>query len=401
MDSMSDILSDLYSDLKGEILNNKYLLIYQIGKGTFATVWLALNFVDKKYYAIKMQDPEEYDNGNDEVDILKKIKNTNCEYINKMIEHFEFNDEDNCYVCMVFELMIGSAYDVVKYGKYSGGLPFGTVKTIIHQLLTAMSVLNNKYKTLHSDIKPENILIRGTSNKVNEIISAFNKNDKILQQLNKKNKINKKQIKKMVGGVKFDDIEKKYDGDKHKKDSELEYVNDSCIQNITSKLADFGNCRSLDYEMYDIQTRYYRAPEIILEYRYNHLCDMWSVGCVIYELLFGEMLFDPDSKRRFGRKRNHIYEMNKIIGKIPDELLNVSQRYSYFYKSNGLLKRVNHIDYKPLADILTEKLENKKNVSSEEIILTIDIMEKLLQYDPYKRLSPDAALKHKWFANIK
>ena len=48
-----------------------------------------------------------------------------------------------------------------------------------------------------------------------------------------------------------------------------------------------------------IQTRYYRAPEVIYD-EYDIECDMWSIGCIIYELITGEYLFDIIS--RFSRR---------------------------------------------------------------------------------------------------
>ena len=59
-------------DLKGCIINN-YNVITMIGKGGYSRVWLAYNISDGKYYALKVKNPEDYDEGKEEIQILKKI----------------------------------------------------------------------------------------------------------------------------------------------------------------------------------------------------------------------------------------------------------------------------------------------------------------------------------------
>lgn len=60
------------------------------------------------------------------------------------------------------------------------------------------------------------------------------------------------------------------------------------------KIIDFGSAIHLDEndEHYEIQTLPYRAPEIILKANYNHAIDMWSLGCIIYELVTHNVLFN-------------------------------------------------------------------------------------------------------------
>lgn len=387
--------NDDYDDeLKGEILLNKYVLFTQIGHGSFAIVWLAMNIKDNKFYAIKMQNCEDYDNGLEEIDLLKKLKKSNCQYINTMIEHFEYEVDDGVHICMVFELMAGSVYDIIRSGKYSDGLPLNTVKIIIYQLLIAMDIVNNKFNILHTDIKPENVLVCGISNKMDEIIKYIQADKNIINMI-KKSKPDNKNIKKYIEGMNFDNINKKYG----KNNKSVEIINEKMIEKIKTKLSDFGNCRELDHKYFDIQTRYYRAPEIILGYDYNPSCDIWSVACMIFELLTGKILFDPDKKRRMNRDRCHIYNMISILGKIPDELINKSCNKHIFFKNNGLLKCVYDIKYVPLYNMINEELTNK-NCSQEDIYLTIDLLYKLLNYDPFKRPTPKTIIEHKWFSQI-
>ena len=63
-------------NLEGEILNN-YNIIYELGRGGFSIVWLGYNISDCKYYAIKVQNSDDYEDGIDEIRIMKKLKHKN------------------------------------------------------------------------------------------------------------------------------------------------------------------------------------------------------------------------------------------------------------------------------------------------------------------------------------
>lgn len=398
-------------DFSGKVLKKKYIPISKLGSGTFATVWLTYNIENKNFYAIKIQNPDDEEAGMDEVQLFKQLSTTTCPYINKMIEYFMFKDEEDSYICMVFELLAGSIYDIMKYKKYSKGLPIDTVKKITYQLLLAMDTLNNKYKKIHTDIKPENILLVGMNNCNKAIIDEFNKHN-IVAVYNKYDKSNKSKSKSTKSTISVSelsnkakeqalcaaakDVISKIDTDSIKaKRSDKSYspINDSCLDhnNITTKLSDFGNCCEIDHAHYDIQTRYYRAPEIILGYPYNERCDIWSVGCVIYELLTGEILFNPGKRTRFSRDRHHIYDMISKLGKIPDYLLNKSKRKKVFFRHNGLIKGKQSIHYTPLTDVLSNKLNQSDFDQLNDLLLRIFI------YDPSKRATIKECLTHPWF----
>ena len=66
------------------------------------------------------------------------------------------------------------------------------------------------------------------------------------------------------------------------------------------KLIDFGNACYTNNKFFKyIQSRYYRAPEVILELPYTTQVDQWSLGCILYELHFGEPLFKGNNKGKY------------------------------------------------------------------------------------------------------
>ena len=71
---------------------------------------------------------------------------------------------------------------------------------------------------------------------------------------------------------------------------------------IRVKIADLGNACWVDHHFTsDIQTRQYRSPEAIIQAKYGTCADMWSVGCMVFELLTGDYLFDPQPGSRYSK----------------------------------------------------------------------------------------------------
>ena len=353
--------------------------------------------------------------------------------------------------------MACNVYDLIREGKFSSGLSIELTKIIIYQTLTAMDVLNRQYKMIHTDIKPENILILGIGNKIARVIDIFRKanfDDRFQKRKrslakNKKN-MSKQNINQIAAKAvmldilntckdDFDDInidddvtssspcdhddQDDYDDDSdyyddydnssddlNRIDDYSEKVTDDFLaidekyltkENICIKLSDFGRCCDIKYDFFDIQTRHYRSPEIILNHKFNSTCDIWSVGCVLYEMLTGELLFNPSKSRRFNRDRQHLYDMQTMLGPIPQHIIDGSLKKRIFFKHNGLMKGASSIEYIPFEKELLYRIKkNNRFVSDDEIGLVIDLINKMLEYDPVKRPTAGECLRHKWFLNF-
>ena len=78
---------------RGEVLNKKYALVKKIGYGAYSSVWLAYDYENDKYYAIKIQNPEDYEEGQEEVKYLRKINRYNSENLAKLVDSFDIENE--------------------------------------------------------------------------------------------------------------------------------------------------------------------------------------------------------------------------------------------------------------------------------------------------------------------
>jgi serine/threonine-protein kinase SRPK3 len=423
----SDNSSDSYSEYSnkedetfesGMLLEKNYILIKKIGSGVYSTVWMVYEYIQKKFYALKIENEDDFDYGIDEIKLLKNISTFKNKYINNMIDSFIYKENKIEYVCIVFDLLAGDLYSIIKKGKYTDGLPLPIVKKISYQLLNAIDCIHNKVNILHTDIKPENILIKGYSKKIEELILEFNKNNfnKIYQHIKKKNKKNKKNkkfiIKKTIDKIletidnsllNDSDSDNRYDSDCSSEDESFSSnddekscdIDDRLILNVEIKLADFGSCiYKNNLSLKGIQTRYYRAPEVILKYQYDEKVDIWSVGCLIYELLTGEILFNPKKKKNLSRDRSHVIDIISTLGKIPDKILNKSKKKKVFFKNNGLIKGINEINYDPFY----KKIKNNiKNINNNQLNNITDLLYNMLNIDPEIRYSSKECLKHRFF----
>lgn len=155
-------------------------------------------------------------------------------------------------------------------------------------------------------------------------------------------------------------------------------IMDDCL-----KLADFGSCRGIyskqPYTEY-ISTRWYRAPECLLtDGYYNYKMDMWGVGCVFFEIVSLFPLFPGTNEL------DQIQKIHNILGTPPPDLL------------AKMKKRSQHMDFNfpPKEGTGIPKLI--PHVPSE----CVDLICKLLAYNPDERLSARQALRHPYFRDLR
>ena len=164
-------------------------------------------------------------------------------------------------------------------------------------------------------------------------------------------------------------------------------------QSIQVKICDIGNaCWFNNHFSSIIQTRQYRSPEVILGINYNETSDIWSLACIIYELITGEFLFNPISGENFGKNDSHLAKFMEVCGKMPRNFVERGEFWKKYFDKNGKLKRIDNINYINLKNNLVLNHHLKEN----EAQALWDFLKPMLEYFPEKRISARELLRHPW-----
>ncbi|XP_067383620.1 SRSF protein kinase 1a isoform X2 [Channa argus] len=149
----------------GDLYNKKYHVIRKLGWGHFSTVWLAWDIKVKRFVAMKVVKSAEHytETAVDEIKLLKSVRNSdpndpNREMVVQLLDDFKISGVNGTHVCMVFEVLGHHLLKWIIKSNYQG-LPLPCVKSIIHQVLQGLDYLHTKCEIIHTDIKPENILM--------------------------------------------------------------------------------------------------------------------------------------------------------------------------------------------------------------------------------------------------
>ncbi|XP_075154958.1 dual specificity tyrosine-phosphorylation-regulated kinase 2-like isoform X2 [Haematobia irritans] len=170
------------------------------------------------------------------------------------------------------------------------------------------------------------------------------------------------------------------------------------------KVIDFGSSCFQRERVYSyIQSRFYRAPEVILGTQYGRAIDMWSLGCILAELLTGHALFPGENES------DQLACILEVLGMPPKELLKNSRRTKVFFNPEGYPR---YCTIRNLADGMvvlkggqarhgkTRGPPGSKTLSRAldgcKDALFLNFIRGCLEWDPEKRLTPAEALKHPW-----
>uniref|UniRef100_A0A3Q2Q1F9 dual-specificity kinase n=1 Tax=Fundulus heteroclitus TaxID=8078 RepID=A0A3Q2Q1F9_FUNHE len=138
-----------------------------------------------------------------------------------------------------------------------------------------------------------------------------------------------------------------------------------------------------------VSTRHYRAPEVILELGWSHPCDVWSIGCILFEYYEGFTLFQTHDNKE------HLAMMERIQGPIPQRMIQWSRKRRYFHHGrldwNECSKAGRFVKSKckPLRSYLLSH--------GREHHQFFDLLERMLEYDPLRRTSLAAVMDHPFF----
>lgn len=178
------------------------------------------------------------------------------------------------------------------------------------------------------------------------------------------------------------------------------------------KVIDFGSACFHDKKLYTyIQSRFYRAPEVLLGSGYNCAIDMWSLGCILVEMHTGKPLFDGSNARE------QIVLQCEVLGLPPPRMLDHGRKTGdYFFRdpeSNAwklkaapdALRSKGKRTIRDIVGVDTHgprgsRAGEKSGHTYMDYLSFEDLVSRMLDYDPRQRITPEQALQHKFFTSF-
>ncbi|KAA3674556.1 dual specificity tyrosine-phosphorylation-regulated kinase 1 [Paragonimus westermani] len=364
----------------GDVWHDRYKILALIGKGTFGQVVRALDEHTGEEVAIKVIKNKRsfLQQAEVEIKLLREMSafqvneqvavEVGANYIVNLKAHFNHHG----HLCLVFELLSYNLYDLLVNTNYRG-VSLNLTRKFAQQLCAALVFLSRPdVQVIHCDLKPENILL------VNPKRSAI-------------------------------------------------------------KVVDFGSSCHVSEKVYQyIQSRFYRSPEVLLNLDYGLGIDMWSLGCILVEMHTGEPLFSGSNELE------QLLQIIEVLGCPPVSMVETSPKLSTFFETipsypgtasqptqsnqtdlllpatSGLSwfkpKRIWHkqdwthectflgVGARPLRSVVGAdtggpqgRRLGEPGHTPEDYEKFVDLVQRMLVYEPRQRIRPEEALAHRFF----
>lgn len=437
--------------------NGRYITTRKLGWGHFSTVWLARDTQENRHVALKVvRSATHYtETAVDEIKLCQKIATADPSHpghahVVSLLDQFEHQGPNGRHVCMVFEVLGENLLGLIKRYEHRG-IPVAVVKQITRQILLGLDYLHRKCGIIHTDLKPENVLI--AIDDVEEVARAAASETAEEMKVPEKLKRRPRYSRIITGSqplpspaavmhrpflevprldlregegregstmaqerqrnVEVDEgvwpsaskehtdvppfyRQKTADGiadhvssislDSQKSDklptdkstyglqtvlaaavagNGNHVLKDSAsidLSRITVKIADLGNaCWTHHHFTNDIQTRQYRAPEVILGAKWGASADCWSMACMAFELLTGDYLFDPKAGKTYEKDDDHIAQIEELIGLFPRHIALSGKFSNELFTKKGTLRKIEKLNLWSLKDVLHDKYKYSWN----------------------------------------
>ncbi|KAK5125744.1 hypothetical protein LTR85_012018 [Meristemomyces frigidus] len=469
--------------------DGKYTIVRKLGWGHFSTVWLSKDNTNGKHVALKVvRSAAHYtETALDEIKLLNKVVEANKDHpgrahVVSLLDSFNHKGPHGMHVCMVFEVLGENLLGLIKRWNHRG-IPMPLVKQITKQVLLGLDYLHRECGIIHTDLKPENVLIEigdveqivktyvnkdkegerddprngrrrrrtlitgsqplpsplnanfssgdlsnfpGSTQSLNRIVSESSKGNESITGASPSGRGGaemsgavgsaapspQKSMLESLGincgegdGTKEADPQKEREktadilannvsdmdlGKSHAVQPKPQDKEDG-IDIISVKIADLGNaCWVGHHFTNDIQTRQYRSPEVILGAKWGASTDVWSVTCMVFELITGDYLFDPQSGTKYGKDDDHIAQIIELLGTFPKSLC-ISGKWSQeIFNRKGELRNIHRLRHWALPDVLREKY----HFSVEEAKKIAEFLLPMLELLPAERANAGGMSNH-------
>jgi len=312
--------------------DGRYKIIAYLGDGTFGKVVQAWDRRTQEFCAVKIvrNIPKYTKDAEYEIAYMSEVVKRDPTDLYKCVRMKSTFMNDGGHMCIV---MSQHGQNLLKcYQKKTFTLP--QLRHITKQLFETLDFMHTVMKCTHTDLKPENILL-----------------------------------------------------------DKADCITDS---EVPIRVCDFGGCTEdnrPEGRTSVIQTRHYRAPEVVLKLGWRTPADIWSLGCILFELVEGRLLYDTHENRE------HLAMMQAHLGPFPSEWPRAvpPEFASWFHRNGRLVWPAMDTKAKSTAHVAKQKTL-REYIRDDDLY---DLISKCLSYDSSKRPTAKEALGHKFLVGKK
>ncbi|KAH7888965.1 kinase-like domain-containing protein [Phlebopus sp. FC_14] len=341
--------------IRDEFHGGKYKVLSKLGYGLYSTVWLVRNTQTKQHVALKILTADTFDGEKDsfELDILQCISNQSSDpgtsHVLGLLDEFRHVGPNGQHVCLVFKPMDP---DMVRCRRLFPQLriPIPIAKKMSRDLVAALVFLHDTCSVIHTDIKPQNILVETT-----EMDEPFQRAPSSI----------------------FLPSEPVFSANE-----DLVSATD-----VSFRLADFGTSSCTNRHLTEwIQPQMLRAPEVILGAGWDHKVNIWNLGLIIWELVMGQLCFDGQASAT----TPYSSEAHLVF---PETLLDRSEHQDRFFDLHG-----NGIWFPPRS--LNSLCTSSGVPDEEDRDAFLGFIESTLALEPRQRPDARELLNTRWLKSI-
>jgi serine/threonine protein kinase len=380
------------------LIDGRYEAIRKLGWGEFSTVWLVFDHKarngHKAFAALKAAKcrADIVQNTKYECNLLAFLRDARkpgipiCS-INQTLEQ---RGQYGTHLCLTMPVLGPNLLCMVDYMKARRRRRSETEVQLMKEITTAvLKALDHlaHLNVMHTDLKPENVMVSAPDPKLLQAVKDFLENKQLPATM----------LQSFADGDPFSSVVTVADFG-------LSILLEPAATPQARQLASHrppnvvtpGILSNTQVGML-MQTREYRAIEVLFGTDLNCRTDLWSLGCMVYELVTGDFLLNPKRKTRVEREMDieHVAMIMQLLGPVPARIARGAGRFlhRYFDTNTGAFlyaERYRNYQRRSIAAELSLFLEQQEAERCAQFIMAC------FSYDPAERPTAHELLKHPW-----
>ncbi|KAF2774313.1 protein kinase [Teratosphaeria nubilosa] len=366
---------DFYPVKIGERLDARYQVIGKLGYGASSTVWFCRDLNTTQHVAAKVCTRTPPGGTNREDLLYKRLKDVHTQHqgvasIRPALDHFDLiSRSGDAHVCLIHPLLQCTLFEFQRLGRRRPApLPEGIADGTMKNLLEALDFLHTEVEVIHCDIKLSNLMLQVEDKTTLEEFETAEKESPSAYKIVSEDRII-------------------YTSRPLRKPQAHAYG--------PPLLCDFGEAQvGITQPWANIQPDVYRSPEVLMQFvRYGCAIDIWNAGCVLWDMLEGDHLFNGHDQDDQHNNRLHMSEIVILLGEPPAGFLRQSPHSWRLFDGSG-----NWCAQPPIApSSLADRVKHCPEQSRAQVV---DFLSGMLRWLPEKRATARDLLSHSWLQDV-